>query len=315
MFVFGYYNVSNAGQWMLLFEPHSGPVTPWWDFMGPYFRYIARTSSLMASGRPVTDIVVYYDDRAFMLGGGEAAVAGNMHYAVAKSLDRLNCEYDFAEDAALAKAEVRGGKLVVGKMAYSTLVLPTAKWMGDKAREKVELFKREGGKVLSPDALGEAPRVCGINHHFAYRLRVAKRVNGAQSLYFIVNETPWQVQGAEISFAEKGNVVHADAESGRFVAVEAKSGKFKWTIPGYGSAMFIVGDVAADETARREFREDDDFVPPYTVTEGWTLQAERRHYAGEDDFVIEKLTDAKMFAVALGDWRSLLGDDFSGRAV
>lgn len=315
LFVFGYYALSNAGQWMLLFEPHSGPVTSWWDFMGPYFRYIARTSSLMASGRPVTDIVVYYDDPAFMLGGAEAAVAGNMHYAVAKSLDRLNCEYDFAEDAALAKAEVRGGKLVVGKTAYSTLVLPTAKWMGDKAREKVELFKREGGKVLSPDALGEAPRVCGINHHFAYRLRVAKRVNGAQSLYFIVNETPWQVQGAEISFAEKGNVVHADAESGRFVAVEAKSGKFKWTIPGYGSAMFIVGDVAADEPARREFREDDDFVPPYTVADGWTLQAERRHYAGEDDFVIEKLADAKMFAVALGDWRSVLGDDFSGRAV
>ena len=101
LFVFGYYALSNAGQWMLLFEPHSGPVTPWWDFMGPYFRYIARTSSLMASGRPVADIVVYYDDCAFMLGGAEAAVAGNMHYAVAKSLDRLNCEYDFAEDAAL----------------------------------------------------------------------------------------------------------------------------------------------------------------------------------------------------------------------
>jgi len=314
LFVLGYYAVSNDGQWMLLFEPHSGPVTPWWDFIRPYFDYVSRISSLMASGKPVTETAVYFDERAFWTGGADTENAGTMHYAVAKALDRANCEYDFVEDEALAAATVENGRLKVGRMSYSTFVLPTRKWMSEKAKANLTEFKRTGGRVLGPDETGEAPPACRIDHRAASGLRVAKRVCGGDTLYFIVNESAWNVRNARLSFDEKGKVVQADAETGRFVDTGARGGSLVWTFPPYSSAVFVVGNVAPDEPRRPEFRDYDGFVPPVTVSEGWSLRPIVRHRAGKTRFEIEKL-DRKPVPVALGDWRETLGYDFSGKAI
>lgn len=314
LFVFGYYSVSNRGQWMMLFEPHSGPVTPWWDFIKPYFEYITRTAALLTSGEAVTDTLVYYDDRAFLTGGVDTEIAGQLHYAVAKTLDRMNCEYDFAEDEALAKAEVRDGKIIVGKMAYSTLVLPTRKRMSGKAKSVVEAFRRSGGKVLGPDALEEVKPVCSIVHRHSAVFRVAKRAKGGQKLYFIVNESPWPLKDVVIGFEEAGNVVRADPESGKFLSVKLENGKVVRDFAPFGSALFIVGDALADGCEAEECPFDFDPETHIAVNDGWTLQPLVRHRAGEDDFVIERLEEEPR-PVALGDWRKTLGLDFCGRAV
>ena len=105
-FVFGYYAQSNARQWMLLFEPHSGPVVPYWDFEPHWFRYIERTASFMAKGRPGAEIAVFYDVRGIWAGGADRESAVRSHYAVAAALDRMNRDYDFVNDDSLASAEV-----------------------------------------------------------------------------------------------------------------------------------------------------------------------------------------------------------------
>ena len=307
MFVFGYYNQSNAGQWMLLFEPHSGPVTPWWDMETPYFEYMARVGQILADGKPAVDIAVYFDSRGFWAGGSETDIAGAMHYAVADTLDKMNCEYEFVDDDALAKARIKDGKLLVGEMSYSTIVLPTSKWMCEDAKAKLAEFKEKGGKVLTSDNISEAKPSCRISGRCASFLRVAKRVNGDETLYFIVNETrhPSQVK---LQFEEKGDVVRADPESGDLIAVDCKEDGFTWNFPGYGSAIFIVG-AKADRPVPSEYN-----GAIRKLAKGWTVRPIVSHSLGEDDFVITKRNDAAV-PTSLGDWRTLFGEHFSGKAL
>ena len=307
MFVFGYYNLSNAGQWMLLFEPHSGPVTPWWEMEKPYFEYMARTGQILADGKPAVDIAVYFDSRGFWAGGSETDTAGAMHYAISDTLDKMNCEYEFVDDDALATAEIKNGRLLVGAMSYSTLVMPTSKWMREDAKAKLAEFKEKGGKVLTSDTLGEATPACRISGRCASFLRVAKRVNGGETLYFIVNETrhPSQVK---IQFEQKGDVVLADPESGDFVAVNCGTDGFTWNFPGYGSAIFIVG-AKADRPASPKYN-----GAIRELKNGWTVRPLVSHSLGEDDFVILKMGDAAV-PTSLGDWRTLFGEHFSGKAL
>ena len=309
LFVFGYYAVSNAGQWMDLFEPHSGPVTPWWDFIRPYFDYVSRTASILAEGTPTAETAVFFDTRGFWAGGVDGDVAGRMHYAAAAALDRKNVEYEFVDDEALARAAVKGGTLVVGKMAYRTLVLPTSKWMSDAARTKLTAFKSAGGKVATMETLSEVRPTCRISGRQASWLRVAKRVKDGETLYFIVNETAWPISEVGIAFDEKGPVVQADAESGRFLATDAKDGALAWSFPPYGSVLFVVGG-QADGPFPAPFVEE----PERTVDSDWTLRPLVRHSAGATDFEVTRL-DESVRAVELGDWRAQLGRTFSGRAV
>lgn len=307
MFVFGYYSVSDAGQWMLLFEPHSGPVAPWWDMEKPYFEYIARTGQILADGKPEVDIAVYFDTRAFWAGGAETESAGAMHHAVADALDKMNCEFEFVDDDALAGSRSKDGKIKIGAMSYSTLVLPSSKWMRDDARAKLEEFKRAGGKVLTTDTLGEAKPVCRIKGRCASWLRAAKRVNGGEALYFVVNETRHEARVA-IDFEEKGAVVRADPQSGDFVAVERGEDGVVWNFPGYGSAIFIVG-AKADKPAAPEYS-----GAATELKDGWSVRPLVSHSLGDDDFVVSRMDEAEK-PVELGDWRSVFGDYFSGRAL
>ena len=307
MFIFGYYNQSNVGQWMLLFGPQSGPVVPWWDMEKPYFEYMARVGQILADGKPAVDIAVYFDSRAFWAGGAETDHAGAMHYAVSDTLDKMNCEYEFVDDDALASAEIKGGKIRVGAMSYSTLVLPTSKWMRDDAKAKLDEFKNKGGIVLTADTVTEAKPSCRISGRCAPFLRVAKRVNGDQTLYFVVNESRDDFS-VKFKFEEKGNIVHADPLSGDFVSVKHNEGTFDWEFSRFGSAIFVVGADADVPPAER-----------YTnivcrLNDGWTVRPLESYSLGDDNFEIKNI-DTAATPARLQDWRRIFGDYFSGKVL
>ena len=307
MFVFGYYSVSNAKQWMLLFEPHSGPVAPWWDMEKPYFEYMARTAAILAEGRPAVDIAVHYDSRGFWAGVSEATRVGALHYAAAATLEQMNCEYEFVDDDALATAKVKDGRLHVGAMAYSTFVLPSGKWLHPSARATLDAFKAAGGRLLTMETLTEAQPACRIRGRCAPWFRAAKRVNGDHALYFVVNETRHDAN-VTLDFTETGDVVLADPTSGDFVAVPRGETGVNHSFAPFGSAIFIVGPkatrpalVAYDGASQ-------------TLGTGWTVRRLVSHALGEEDFDIRAI-DEKPVSVSPGDWRALFGEHFSGKAL
>ena len=307
-FVFGYYAVSNARQWMLLFEPHSGPVTPCWYFEPHWFRYIERTAAFMANGRPGAETAVLFDTRGLWAGGADREAAAASHYAVASALDRMNRDYDFVGDGSLASAEVTGdGAIKVGAMKYRALVLPSSKWMSDAARAKVEAFRKAGGIVADGSDLSRLPETLRIRGIGASQLRVMKRVDGERNIYLVVNESK-DAQSVRIEFKESGPISRYDAECGKLVAVASKGGTVEWGFAGCGSAMFVTGA----EPERPEPKKYDETLA--ALTGGWTVSRVFSHEAGKEDFVVRAVDDAPA-PVRLGDWRAQLGETFCGKAV
>ena len=308
-FVFGYYGMSGARQWMLLFEPHSGPLAPYWDFEPHWFRYVERTASYLSQGRPGAEIAVLYDVRGLWAGGADREAAAWNHYAVATALDRMNRDYDFVNDASLAAAEVTAdGALRVGAMDYRALVLPTSKWLSDAARAKVGAFRRAGGLVTSGADLSKLPVTLAIRGRDAVHLRVLKRVDGERRIYFVVNEDPYERE-AELDFAPAESVARYDVERDRLVAVSSARGVVRWTFDGCGSAIFVTGARSA-VPAPVVF----DKKPSLTLDKGWTVRRLVSHEAAESELTVRPLDEASASA-SLGDWRRQLGETFCGQAV
>lgn len=308
-FVFGYYGMSTARQWMLLFEPHSGPVVPYWDFEPHLFRYIERTAAFLAQGRPGAEIAVLYDVRGLWAGGADKEAAAQNHYAVATALDRMNRDYDFVNDKSLAEAEVTAdGVLRVGAMDYRALVLPTSKWLSDGARAKVEAFCKAGGLVTDGADLSKLPGTLTIRGRDALQFRVMKRIDGDRHIYYVVNEDPWERQ-VRIDFKEKGSIVRYDAERDGLTGVPMRDGSVDWSFPGCGTAIFVTG--TGEELPPPCQYKDEPFLE---LKDGWTVRRLVLHEAGKENFIVRPV-DEQPSPTALGDWRPQFGEAFCGKAV
>ena len=310
-FIFGYMALSTAGQWMTLFEPHFGPASPLWEFQRPLFEYLHRTGAMLGRGRSAAEIVVHYDQRSFWTGGAVAGTAAKLQEAVAACLDRQNTDFDFADDTVFAEATVAGGALRMGQASYSTVVVPAWGRMSAAARAKIEDFRKVGGRVLTGSEVAAAPRTCGVRGLFSEDIRVLKRVSGDRTLYFLVNEALHPTEDLEITFAEKGPVVCCDPATERFVAVDASDGRFTWRFGSCGSAIFVVGAPVEAQPAPGAGPTAKGLL---NLSDGWTLRARTRHFAGKRDLEVAAVA-ADAVPARLGDWRPALGYDFSGTAV
>ena len=316
MFTFGYYAMSYSGQWMTLFEPQSGPVTPYWDFQRPYFRYVHRVSSILAEGDLATDVAVFFDARAFFAGGLDAEFAARQHEAAAALLDRRHVDYDFIDDDPIIEARLADGALCVGPMRYRALVVPSSKWMKAETKEKLEAFRQAGGRILGMDSIPSLEPLCELRGLFAENMRVTRRVKGGETLYFIVNESPW-ARKYEIRLGAPGEVVRFDPVDGRFTRVpQDGQGRFTARFDSFDSAVYLVNTKIVAEPADPVFDFElahmNDFV---TLKDGWTLQPLKCYFAGSNRLERAAIKEPSRTAVALGDWRSLLGWRFSGIAV
>ena len=307
LFVFGYLAQSNAKQWMTLFEPHSGPAVPYWDFVPHFFRYIERTSRFLSQGRPGAETAVLFNTRAFWAGKGDAENAAKAHYAAARELDKMNCDYDFVEDRDLTDANIAdGGRLKIGAMEYRCVVLPSEKWMLSEAKENLARFEASGGIVAHGLDFAQVPRTLRVSGAGARSIRIMKRIDGTRHIWFAMNED-MEDRDVVIEFPEKGCVVRYDPERDAYESVSA-DGRVLRAFHGGETAVYVTGDVPA---AQKSLHYSGKRV---ILDSGWTLRATVSHEAGKNDFEV-KPCNGRAVATSLGDWRGILGETFSGKAV
>ena len=306
---------------------HFGPQHPYWEFILPLFTYLERVGSMMAQGRPDVKTAVYFDIRSIWAGGKDAQKAIRRHHRIAELLLRRGCDFDFIDDEQLAQAVItKDHHLKIGRMSYEALAIPTFKWAAPAASRKAIRFAEQGGILLDfarefrgyewdgrsigsdKKILEKAPRTCVIEGSAS--IRVTKRIIGTKAIYFLANEAMRPVK-VHITFQEKGAVQLCLPETGAFQPVASDNGSLEWSFAPAGSALFVVnGDASKSPlpckaASLRRIR---------TLKSGWTLQMRRKHYVGKDSFVVEDTPGATVLPVALGDWRPVLGDEFSGSA-
>ena len=312
LFVFAYFSQSNARHWMTLFEPHAGPVDPTWDFQPYFFRYVERTARFLSRGRPGAETAVLLNVRAFWAGKADREAAAAAHYAAAKTLDEANADYDFVEDRDLAAAEVLpDGRLRVGAMDYRAVVLPSEAWMLPEAKETLARFEAAGGIVARGAAqLGKVPRTLRVAGDGARAIRVLSRVDGARRIWFLMNEE-LEERDVEIEFPNGGPVVRYDPDADAFESVSVDpDGVLRRVFAPGETALYATGDFPdlAPQSGALQARSADLSI------DRWTLRPLVSHVAGSADFELRPC-DEPARPVALGDWRGVLGDTFSGKAL
>lgn len=325
IFVLSAYSMNVRGGRMGSPGIHFGPQHPYWEFMQPLFTYMERVGSMLAQGKPDVKIAVLYDVRSIWAGGKDAQTAIQRHHRIAELLLKRGCDFDFIDDEQLVQAVItKDHHLKIGKMSYEALALPTFKWATPQASNKAIRFAEQGGILLDfarafhgyewggrdigsdQKILEKAPHTCLIEGSSS--IRVTKRVEGPQAIYFLANEAMRPVK-VRITFQEKGAIQLCSPDTGDFEPVASKNGSLEWAFAPAGSALFVINgdepETSAPAPTLRHIR---------TLKSGWTLQMRRKHYVGKDCFVMEETPDAPIQPVKLGDWRPVFGNVFSGSA-
>ena len=288
-------------------RPHFGPGDPLWKYYGQWHRYVGRMSALMNQGRAQAETAFYLDLRAMSLGGITSEYAVCRSLKTADLLLEAQGDFDYIDDIMLRTATIRRGQLRIGKAVYHRLVIPPASLLSPAAEETLKRIRTAGIPVYEGDEPDAALPVAEVTPP-TRDLRVTKRIlGGGQTGYFILN-TSRRTVSVRLKIPETGPLAVADPESGELYAVESSRGVWNWTFQPWESRYFLTGAVGAVEPPAG---------PGETVRElkgRWTLRPLRRYYAGEHEYENEPC-DQPAAAAKLGDWRNILGTDFSGDAV
>lgn len=148
------YNYSIAGQGKTDHPVHFGRTLPWISGYKTFNDYFARLGFLIASSKeeaPVAVVTpmesVYLDYQRL----SEDAARENVDVGFAKIADALRengVAYQFVNEKVLEKlGGVRDGRLVVGKCAYSAVVLANCRELKENTVRLLTSYLKEGGKL------------------------------------------------------------------------------------------------------------------------------------------------------------------------
>ena len=284
-----------------------GPISPLWKFFKEFHTYASRMTSLMVQGKPVIDTALYFDERAFLLGGTTTEYAVYRAQKTADTLLEGQCDFDYIDDRMLVEAELKGGKLIIGKMKYSRLVLPGKCLFSKAGEEKISALRAAGFPVFDGEDPAALSPVITLDHP-EKALRVTKRdLGNGEFGYFVFNTSLREIR-IRLTFKENAPVSAANPQMGEFYTVDSSSGTVDWCFKPGESQYFVTG-LSASGTAPA--------VPGEkvkTLDKNWQLRPRRKTFPGLHEYETV-ICDEAAVPVKLGDWRSTLGDAFSGEAV
>ncbi|MBX7165890.1 MAG: hypothetical protein K1X74_06025 [Pirellulales bacterium] len=322
LLVAGCYPLSTQDHLMPGERPHFGPVDPLWDFLPELHRYVARLGYVLACGEPVIDVALYYPVRdMWALGGASPAVRA--HEELAAALFARQCDFDIIDDDVLADPATRieHGAMVAGSMRYRSIVLGPTQWISKPARARLDAFRAAGGTIIRGDEAPELrqcvetiPQTIVLSPE-SQDLRVCLRrwPNGGAA--FIWNEGVANYRG-RLRVPLVGAPVEVLPATGqarvpRDIQRDDQGTEISVTLGPGQSLLLVFADAApADLPLQPEWR----LGEAVDLVDGWEARVSREHRIGEHDY---ELVDpvAEFRPVALADWKSWLGPDFSGRVI
>ncbi|NJD03074.1 MAG: hypothetical protein FIA99_10895 [Ruminiclostridium sp.] len=309
---------------------------PQWEYMELFHSYTARLSYVLSLGSPAIDAAVYFPIRDIWAGGVESEKAAESNDLLVRVLLENQCDFDFVDDDVLESesTSVENGYLVIGAMKYHTIYVSRTRWMSGGSKKRLEEFSSNGGRLIFSDCEKQAgiptgSIFTGIHQlgQFIDRLiavepqnsmiRVCRRQLEKGRIYFIVNEDLNETE-CILKFKESASAFEIDAETGECRSIS--KGFYSdgiWSIPVKlefaGSRLFYFFD---DKPAMGKIAADMD--TPTTagkyklIEDNWFYRKVRTFKIGEHSFEINDNFQEDMIPVNPGDWRSYLGEDFSG---
>ncbi len=148
--------------WQFYASVEFNPQNAWWDDFGALNTYVARVQSFLQSGRPDTNVLLYYPFYESLtvrgktllahFGGAAPPPQGTTFEKAAAMLQSRGYTYDFISDRQVRQILSRDGRITTeGGASYSTLVLPSARYVPLDTLLQILQAAHGGATVISLD--------------------------------------------------------------------------------------------------------------------------------------------------------------------
>jgi len=158
--------------WQFYASVEFNPQNAWWDDFLALNTYVARAQSFLQSGRPDTDVLLYYPFYESLSVPGKSLLAhyggaapqpqGTAFERAAGTLQAAGFTYDFISDRQVQRLLTSSGRLTSdGGATYQTIVLPSCRYVPLETVLKILELARNGATVVSFE--GWPSDVSGLN--------------------------------------------------------------------------------------------------------------------------------------------------------
>ncbi|MBC7321192.1 hypothetical protein H5T89_11185 [bacterium] len=152
---------SMRGRRKRFYPPHLSYQQPYWKYNRLIADYFARVSYMLRQGNYYADILVIHpiESAQCVFTDGEENKAikelNDSLVLISKNLMSLKRSFDYGDESLLEKyGDVKDGSLVVGKMQYKVVILPSLMTIRRSTFNLLNNFIKGGGKVIS---VGDLP--------------------------------------------------------------------------------------------------------------------------------------------------------------
>lgn len=182
--------------------------SPWWEEFSMVEDHFARLNTALTRGKPCVKVAVLHPIESYWLHWGPGDQTSILRQEMERQFSNLaelllfnTIDFDYLCEAELPSLCEEGGyPLIVGEMAYETVIIPPIVTLRSTTLKLLSAFAKEGGKLIF---LGKCPKYVD-----------ALPSNGAQALY----ET-----GLSVEFSE--SALLSSLESERFLDIRREDGQ------------------------------------------------------------------------------------------
>lgn len=162
--------------WLFYASTHFGPAGGLWRDLPAFTAYLARCQSVLQSGRPSCDVLLYFPIYDFWQGSGQQLITfpiddkglmAHPSHAAALALWRGGYQFDQVSDHFLSTANTANGVVQIGSMRYTTVVVPPCRVMPVETMRRLVELADAGVTVIFQEKLPDD--VPGLQHAAARR--------------------------------------------------------------------------------------------------------------------------------------------------
>lgn len=152
--------------WLFYASTHMGPSGGLWKDLPHFNAYITRVQSVLQSGKPDADVLLYFPIHDLWHSGEEKLPLFTMHnqdqwlhgspfHRAAMELRDAGVSTDFVSDRLLDALEVKDRQLVSGGNRYPLLIVPASRYLPEKTAARLAQLREQGANII---ALGKPGR-------------------------------------------------------------------------------------------------------------------------------------------------------------
>lgn len=152
--------------WIFYATTHFEKENTIWNDFSELNNYVTRCQSILQSGKPSNDILLYWSVEDVYHSFPDLLVktmtVHNIDWfedfefgKLAADLDEKGYSFDYISDSQLQNVKYKNGKLITNGNSFKTIIVPKTKHIPLKTWKQLELIAEEGGKIIFQDSLPE----------------------------------------------------------------------------------------------------------------------------------------------------------------